>query len=48
MGPTAMLRLTLRTLLAWLDDVLSPGEIHDIGQQVQEAPAAPATDRATP
>lgn len=40
MGPNAMLRLTLRTLLAWLDDVLSPGEIHDIGQQVQEAPAA--------
>jgi len=34
------MRLTLRTLLAWLDDTLAPGEVKDIGQQVAESPFA--------
>src|SRR4051812_38035893 len=35
-----MLRLTLRTLIAWLDDTLAPGEVRTIGQQVSESPFA--------
>jgi hypothetical protein len=35
-----MMRLTLRTLLAWLDDTLSPGEVREIGKQVAESPFA--------
>ncbi len=31
------MRLTLRTLLAWLDDTLSPGEVREIGKQVGES-----------
>jgi hypothetical protein len=34
-----MLRLTLRTLLAYLDDTLSPAEARDIGQQIADQPA---------
>ena len=34
------MRLTLRTLLAYLDDTLEPGEIKDIGQKVAESDAA--------
>ena len=34
------MRLTLRTLLAWLDDTLSPGEVREIGKQVAESPFA--------
>src|SRR5205809_2104715 len=33
-------RLTLRTLLAYLDDTLDPGEIKQIGQKVAESDAA--------
>jgi hypothetical protein len=33
-------RLTLRTLLAYLDDTLDPGEIKQIGQKVSESDAA--------
>ena len=32
------MRLTLRTLLAWLDDALPPTEVREIGQQVAETP----------
>ncbi len=32
------MRLTLRTLLAWLDDTLTPVEVREIGQQVAESP----------
>jgi hypothetical protein len=35
-----VLRLTLRTLLAYLDDTLEPGEIKRIGQKVAESDAA--------
>ncbi|MHC5538513.1 hypothetical protein ACYOEI_09815, partial [Singulisphaera rosea] len=35
-----MMRLTLRTLLAWLDDTLSPSEVREIGKQVAESPFA--------
>jgi len=31
------MRLTLRTLLAWLDDTLSPVEVREIGKQVDES-----------
>lgn len=31
------MRLTLRTLLAWLDDTLPPAEVRQIGQQVAES-----------
>src|SRR5215468_7269750 len=34
------MRLTLRTLLAWLDDTLSPAEVREIGKQVTESPFA--------
>src|SRR5438270_4206138 len=34
------MRLTLRTLLAYLDDTLDPGEIKAIGQKVAESDAA--------
>lgn len=34
------LRLTLRTLLAWLDDTLPAAEVRQIGQQVKETPVA--------
>jgi hypothetical protein len=31
------MRLTLRTLLAWLDDTLSPSQVREIGQMVNES-----------
>lgn len=34
------MRLTLRTLLAWLDDTLSPSEVREIGRQVSDSPFA--------
>ncbi len=34
------MRLTLRTLIAWLDDTLTPGEVRAIGLQVAESPFA--------
>jgi len=34
------MRLTLRTLIAWLDDTLTPGEVKAIGHQVAESPFA--------
>lgn len=34
------MRLTLRTLLAWLDDTLSPAEVREIGHLVNETPIA--------
>jgi hypothetical protein len=34
------MRLTLRTLVAWLDDTLPPSEVRQIGQQVAESPFA--------
>jgi hypothetical protein len=34
------MRLTLRTLLAWLDDTLPAAEVRDIGKQVAESPYA--------
>jgi hypothetical protein len=34
------MRLTLRTLIAWLDDTLTPVEVRAIGQQVAESPFA--------
>ena len=34
------MRLTLRTLLAWLDDTLKPAEVREIGKQVAELPYA--------
>jgi len=34
------MRLTLRTLIAWLDDTLTPGEVRAIGQQVADSPFA--------
>lgn len=34
------MRLTLRTLIAWLDDTLTPAEVRTIGQQVSESPFA--------
>ena len=34
------MRLTLRTLIAWLDDTLTPAEVRAIGQQVAESPFA--------
>lgn len=34
------MRLTLRTLLAWLDDTLPAPEVRQIGHQVQESPLA--------
>ena len=34
------MRLTLRTLLAWLDDTLSAAQVREIGKQVNESPVA--------
>jgi hypothetical protein len=34
------MRLTLRTLLAWLDDTLQPTQVREIGSQVGESPFA--------
>ena len=34
------MRLTLRTLIAWLDDTLTPAEVKAIGHQVSESPFA--------
>ena len=34
------MRLTLRTLLAWLDDTLQPTQVREIGRQVAESPFA--------
>ena len=34
------MRLTLRTLLAWLDDTLQPTQVREIGGQVSESPFA--------
>ncbi len=34
------MRLTLRTLLAWLDDTLPPSEVREIGKQVSQSPLA--------
>ena len=38
-----MLRLTLRTLLAYLDDTLAPAQAKDIGQKVAESEFAQET-----
>ncbi|MFM1905123.1 MAG: hypothetical protein RLZZ440_3023 [Planctomycetota bacterium] len=35
------MRLTLRTLLAWIDDVLPPGERDELAAKVAESPVAP-------
>jgi hypothetical protein len=35
-----VMRLTLRTLLAWLDDTLQPTQVREIGIQVAESPFA--------
>ncbi len=40
LGEIVSMRLTLRTLLAWLDDTLSPTEVREIGKQVSESPFA--------
>jgi hypothetical protein len=34
------MRLTLRTLLAWMDDTLPPSRVREIGNQVSESPFA--------
>ncbi len=34
------MRLTLRTLLAWLDDTLKPSEVREIGRHVADSPLA--------
>ena len=34
------MRLTLRTLLAWLDDTLQPAQVKEIGSQVAGSPFA--------
>lgn len=39
LGDDFMLRLTLRTLLAYLDDTLSPSQAREIGQQIAEEPS---------
>src|SRR6516225_5745619 len=39
-GGESLMRLTLRTLLAYLDDTLEPAEIKEIGQKVAESQTA--------
>ena len=34
------MNLTLRTLLAWLDDTLPPNQVREIGKQVADSPFA--------
>ena len=34
------MRLTLRTMLSWLDDTLPPDDVRELGQQVTESPFA--------
>ena len=34
------MRLTLRTLLAWMDDTLEHGQVKEIGRQVSDSPFA--------
>jgi hypothetical protein len=36
------MRLTLRTLLAYLDDVLEPAQVREIGRKIRESPVAAA------
>src|SRR5262249_40102784 len=38
--PRWQMRLTLRTLLAWLDDTLQPTQVKEIGSQVAGSPFA--------
>jgi hypothetical protein len=40
LGRLTSMRLTLRTLLAWLDDTLPPAEVRQIGHQVTDSPFA--------
>ena len=40
----SQMRLTLRTLLAWLDDTLQPTQVREIGSQVAESPFAQELD----
>ena len=42
------MRLTLRTLLAWLDDTLPATEVRDIGKQVAESPYRTGAGRSHP
>ena len=34
------MRLTLRTLLAYLDDILEPSQTREIGKKIEDAPLA--------
>ena len=42
------MRLTLRTLLAWLDDTLQPTQVREIGVQVAGSPFAQELERPNP